>query len=435
MKKIVIVGGGASGLQLATRLGHYFSFTRGLRQRRQSPSVQVTLVDKNRTSIWKPLLHQVAAGALDANMDALNYQVHARANGYEFQLGPLQSIDRKRRILQLGAVLDDNDNELVPSRELEYDYLVLAIGSQSNDFRTPGIREHCVFLDSSEQAQKFHQQLLNHFLRLETQVEKKMQVAIVGGGATGVELSAELVGAGQFMGNYGRIRSDAIEITVIEAGPHLLPALPARLGNNAERELRKMGVRVLTDCPIASATATGLTTGSGEEIPANIRVWAAGVKAPDFLSTLDGLTTNHLNQIEVTTTLQTQSDPHIFALGDCASCIDSQEQRVPPRAQAAQQMATLSANNLIALIEDKSLYHFHYRDRGSLVSLSKYTAVGSLMGTLVKGSLTIEGRIAGIAYRSLYFMHMVAVHGWPKAMLLYLVGRANRAISPRLKLH
>ncbi|WHI51768.1 NAD(P)/FAD-dependent oxidoreductase [Microbulbifer sp. MLAF003] len=435
MKKIVIVGGGASGLHLATRLGHYFNFTRGLPRRRKTPAVQVTLVDKNRTHIWKPLLHQVAAGALDANMDALNYQVHARANGYEFQLGALESLDRKRQVLTLGPVKDDDGDELVPSRELEYDYLVLCIGSQSNDFSTPGVREHCVFLDSSEQAQKFHQQLLNHFLRLETHVEEKLQIAIVGGGATGVELSAELVDASKLMGNYGRIRSNAIEITVIEAGPHLLPALPARLGNNAERELAKMGVRVLTGCNIASASATDLTTHDGEKIPATIRVWAAGVKAPEFLTHLDGLATNRLNQIEVTTTLQTQSDPKIFAMGDCASCIDGDEQRVPPRAQAAQQMATLTADNLVALIEDKPLKHFYYRDRGSLVSLSKYTAIGNLMGALVKGSLTVEGRIAGFAYRSLYRMHLAAIHGWPKAMLLYLVGQANRAVSPRLKLH
>ncbi|WP_444882879.1 NAD(P)/FAD-dependent oxidoreductase [Microbulbifer sp. PSTR4-B] len=435
MKKIVIIGGGASGLHLATRLGHYFSFTPFMGKRHNSPTAQITLVDKNRTHIWKPLLHQVAAGALDANMDALNYQVHARANGYEFQLGALQSLDRKRRVVTLGAVLDDEGHELVASRELEYDYLVLCIGSKSNDFHTHGVRDHCVFLDSSEQAQKFHQQLLNHFLRLETHTKNSLQIAIVGGGATGVELSAELVDASKQMGNYGRISSDAIGITVVEAGPHLLPALPARLGNNAERELSKMGVRVLTGCSIASANPTGLTTGDGMEIPAAIRVWAAGVKAPDFLNRLDGLATNRLNQIEVKTTLQTQTDPSIFAMGDCASCVDGDDQRVPPRAQAAQQMAKLTASNLIALIENKPLEHFYYRDRGSLVSLSKYTAVGNLMGTLVKGSLTVEGRIAGFAYRSLYRMHLAAIHGWPKAMLLYLIGQANRAVSPRLKLH
>ncbi|MCO1334618.1 NAD(P)/FAD-dependent oxidoreductase [Microbulbifer sp. OS29] len=435
MKKIVIVGGGASGLHLATRLGQYFSFTPCLRRQRKFPIAQVTLVDKNRTHLWKPLLHQVASGALDANVDALNYQVHARTHGYEFQLGSLKSLNRKRKIIELEAVNDEGGNELVPERELEYDYLVLCIGGHSNDFHIPGIKEHCAFLDSSNEAQQFHQNLLNRFLRLETRVDKKLQVAIVGGGATGVELSAELVDAVKLVGNYGRIRPNAMEITLIEGGDHLLPALPKRIGNNAERELAKMGVKVLTGHHIAGATQSGLTTSCGREVPATIRVWAAGVKAPEFLTRLNDLNTNRLNQIEVETTLQTQTDPHIFAMGDCASCIDSNHQRVPPRAQAAQQMATLVGENIIALLEDKPLHHFYYRDRGSLVSLSQYTAIGNLMGALVKGSLTVEGRLAGLAYRSLYRMHLAAVHGWPRAMLLYLIGQANRFVKPKLKMH
>ncbi|SHF19797.1 NADH dehydrogenase [Microbulbifer donghaiensis] len=435
MKKIVIVGGGAGGLQLATRLGHYFSFTPLLKRRRNSPAAQITLIDKNRTHIWKPLLHQVATGALDSGLDALNYQVHARANGFNFQLGSLQKLDRGRRVIELAPVADSEGRQLVPAREIEYDLLVLCIGSQSNDFRTPGVREHCAFLDSTEQAQRFHRLLLDRFLQLETDIAEKVQVAIVGGGATGVELSAELVDASRQMGNYGRIRRDSLEITLIEAGPHLLPALPPRLGNNAERELTRLGVRVLTGCAVAEATADGLVTNDGEEIPAAIRVWAAGVKAPDFLQQLDGLATNRQNQVEVKTDLQSTTDPHVFAIGDCAGCIDLAEQRVPPRAQAAQQMATVAEHNLIALVEGRPLREFRYRDRGSLVSLSKHTAVGNLMGALVKGSLTIEGRIAGLAYRSLYRMHLAAVHGWARAMLIYLVGQANRFVKPRLKMH
>jgi len=436
MKKIVIVGGGAGGLQLATSLGRHFSFNR-FNRRNKSPAAEVTLVDKNRTHIWKPLLHQVATGALDSSLDALNYQVHARSNGFQFELGSLRSLNREEKTIELAEVCGDDGQPLVPPRKLEYDYLVVALGSQSNDFGTPGVREHCQFLDSAEQAQKFHTRLLDQFLQLENRVADEVQIAIVGGGATGVELAAELVDAVHEMGHYGRIKNGDLKVTLIEAGAHLLPALPPRLGNSSEKELSNLGVRVLTGTQVAEASSTGFKTKDDEEILAAIRVWAAGVKAPDFLKELDGLTVNRQNQIEVEASLRSKSDPAIFALGDCAGCIDAADHKVPPRAQSAQQMAKTARDNLIALVENPhaELQAFTYKDRGSLVSLSKFDAVGSLMGGLVKGSFTIEGRLAGLAYRSLYRMHLAALHGWPKAMLLYLIGQANRFVKPRLKMH
>ncbi|TLM77195.1 NAD(P)/FAD-dependent oxidoreductase [Microbulbifer harenosus] len=436
MKKIVIVGGGAGGLQLATSLGRHFSFNR-FHRRNKSPAAEVTLIDRNRTHIWKPLLHQVATGALDSSLDALNYQVHARANGFQFELGSLKGLNRAAKTIELAEVSGEDGKPLVPTRELEYDYLVIALGSQSNDFNTPGVRDNCLFLDSAEQAQRFHNKLLDRFLQLENRVRDKVEIAIVGGGATGVELAAELVDAVHEMGHYGRIKNGDLKVTLIEAGPHLLPALPPRLGNSSAKELSNLGVRVLTGTQVAEATATGFATKDGEVIPADIRVWAAGVKAPDFLQQLDGLTLNRQNQIEVEATLRSKSDPDIFALGDCAGCLDAQEHKVPPRAQSAQQMAKTARDNLISLVEtpEAPLQQFTYKDRGSLVSLSKFDAVGSLMGGLVKGSFTIEGRLAGLAYRSLYRMHLAALHGWPKAMLLYLIGQANRFVKPRLKMH
>jgi NADH dehydrogenase len=180
--RILIVGGGAGGLELATRLGK----TQGKRG-----AAHITLVDANLTHIWKPLLHEVAAGSLNAHDDELNYVAQAKWNHFQFQLGRMSGLDRTAKQIQLSATLDEAGHELVPERSLNYDTLVIAVGSNTNDFGTVGAAQHCLFLDSREQAERFHQQLLNHYLRAHAGSEnEKISVAIVGAGATGVELAA-----------------------------------------------------------------------------------------------------------------------------------------------------------------------------------------------------------------------------------------------------
>lgn len=222
-KRIVVVGGGAGGLGLVTRLGRTLG---------RQGKADVVLVDRSRTHLWKPLLHEVAAGSLDPGVDALAYRAHARANGYRFQLGAMCGLDRAQKQLQIAALHDDEGEQILPARSLEYDILVLAIGSDANDFGTPGVREHCIFLDQPQQAERFHTRLLNLALRVSTRQasQQQLNVAIVGGGATGVELSAELYNAVQQMQAYGveHIDHSHLNITLLEAGERILPALPAR---------------------------------------------------------------------------------------------------------------------------------------------------------------------------------------------------------------
>jgi NADH dehydrogenase len=108
---------------------------------------------------------------------------------------------------------------------------------------------------------------------------------------------------------------------------------------------------------------------------------------------------------------------------------------VPPRAQAAHQMATTVYHNLRRLIDGRALVNYVYRDHGSLVSLSRFSTVGSLMGSLIGGRMAIEGRLARYVYRSLYRLHLISIHGWLRGMALVLVGHVNRIVRPRLKLH
>ena len=178
-----------------------------------------------------------------------------------------------------------------------------------------------------------------------------------------------------------------------------------------------------------------ILTADGQRLEADLLVWAAGVRAPEWLGAL-GLEVNRNCQLVVRETLQTTRDERIFAIGDCCSWTPPGAKRpVPPRAQAAHQMAATVYRNLISMQQSRPLVPFVYRDHGSLVSLSRFTTVGSLMGNLVGGRMAIEGRLARLVYTSLYRMHLIAIHGWLKGMALMLVGRVNRIIRPRLKLH
>lgn len=431
--QIVVVGGGAGGLELVRRLGARFGRWRH----------DIILVEKNRTHIWKPLLHEVAAGALDANLDEVGYRSHCHRWGYRYFSGALESLDRQARHIVLAPLLDEDGSELVARHTIRYDYLVLAVGSVTNDFGIPGVAANCLFLDDRSGADRFRNRLLDHCLRVSRamssrpEADEHVRIAIVGGGATGVELAAELYNSAAALAHYGLEVFDEsrLEITLLEAGPRILPALPENLAAAAHAELEALGVRVATGVAVTEAKARAFLTGDGERIEADLLVWAAGVKAPPLLAGL-GLEVNRNNQIVVGDTLQTTVDPRIFAIGDCCSYTPpGASAPVPPRAQAAHQMASAVFGNLVRLHAGRPLRRFVYHDHGSLVSLSRFSTVGSLMGSLVGGRMAIEGRLARLVYTSLYRMHLIAIHGWAKGLALLLVGRVNRIIRPRLKLH
>ncbi|KIN13443.1 NAD(P)/FAD-dependent oxidoreductase [Vreelandella titanicae] len=428
--RIVIVGAGAGGLALATRLGR----TLGKRKR-----AEIVLLDRNTTHVWKPLLHELATGVLNSSMDEVDLRGHSSAHFYRYQRGSLTGINREQQTLQLAPIHDEDGQEVLPARELAYDYLVMAIGSVSNDFGTPGVTEHCHFIDSPEQAKAFQRDMINTFLRYtdpNLRQHTQLTIGIVGGGATGVELAAELFDASRMLNAYGVTSVDHQQISVhlLEAAPRLLPGLSERVSQTVKTELESMGVTVHTDTAVKEAQAHQLITGDDEVIKTDINVWAAGIKAPPFLAEL-GLTTNKKNQIEVKSTLQSVDDEKIFALGDCASCPMGESGTVPPRAQAAHQQAKLLAKNLVNKLEGKPLADFRYRDHGSLVSLARYDAVGNLMRSSASRGLFLEGWLARQAYASLYRMHQLSIHGAPKTGLAWLVDKLNRYLKPRMKLH
>ena len=431
--QIVVVGGGAGGLELATRLGARFG----------REAFDIILVEKNRTHIWKPLLHEVAAGSLDANLDEVGYRSHGHAWGYRFFYGAMEGVARDSGHVVIAPIKDEDGREIMGRHRIRFDYLVLAVGSVSNDFGTKGVAQHCIFLDSRLQADRFRSKLLDHCLRVSRTLSQDgsadavVRVDIVGGGATGVELAAELYNSAAELRHYGLEVFDEsrLKVTLIEAGPRILPALPEDLAKAAHQELEALGVRIVTGEQVVEANAEGMITKSGEMIKADLRVWAAGVKGPDMLAHL-GLEATRSNQLVVKPTLQTTQDDRIFAIGDCAWFVPQGQTRpVPPRAQAAHQMAATAFRNISALIAGKKLRDFVYRGHGSLVSLSHYSTVGSLMGNLIGGRMAIEWRLARFVYVSLYRMLLIAIHGWLKGLAMIAVGHVNHIIRPKLKLH
>lgn len=430
--RIVIVGGGAGGLELATRLG------RTLGRRGEA---HVTLVDANRTHIWKPLLHEVAAGTFDAYENQIEYLAQGARNHFRFRLGRMTGLDRQRQEIIVAPTCNARGEEIIPERRFGYDSLVIAVGSVSNDFGIPGVREHCLFLDTTAQAEAFQNRLLEAYIRAHTHEQPlqpgQLDVAIAGGGATGVELAAQLHKVARLFRAYGLdgITPADIRISIIEAADRILPGLPPDLSAATTRQLHKLGIEVLTGERVTSVERDGIHTGSGRFIPASIKVWAAGIKAPDFLAELDGLETNRINQLVVLETLQTTQDANIFALGDCAACPwPEHDSQVPPRAQAAHQQATLLARNLRARVRGEPLRPFRYRDYGSLVSLGRYSTVGNLMGNLT-GNVMIEGFVARMVYLSLYKLHQLALFGFYRTLMLSISQLFRASVHPEIKLH
>lgn len=434
LHRIVIVGGGAGGLELAVKLGK--------RLGKKNKAV-ITLVDAERTHLWKPLLHQVAAGTLDSHADEMEYLALARDHHFQFRLGRMDGLNRTNKEIYLAPSYDDEGEEVLPRRTINYDTLVLALGSQTNDFGTPGVHEHTIMLDTPAAAERFHQRLVNACLRAQAKArqpgEGRFTVTIIGGGATGVELSAELHMTAKIISSYGLANFDPerdIKIVIIDAAPRLLQALPERLSSAVATELSNLDIEVYTGERVVEVTQDGVQTASGKFIESGIVVWAAGIKVPDFLKEIDGLETNRINQLVVHRTLQTTRDPSIFAMGDCAE-IPQGEGRppVPPRAQSAHQEAALLAKSLPRMLEGRSLLEFTYRDRGSLVSLGDYSTVGSLMGAIARGSVFIEGKIAGWMYWWLYKHHQIVVTGWFQAWLATWAELISWVRHPRIKLH
>ena len=422
---IVIVGGGAGGLELAAQLGRHLGKNLG--------GERVLLIDKFPFHIWKPTLHEVAAGTLDAHQEGLSYTVLARRNHFSFTMGELGQVDVVRKTVTLAAILDGEGVEIVPQRTISFKRLVLALGSGSNSFGTPGI-DNAYLLENVRDAQRFHSDWLSASARAAFSSERSLSVAIVGAGATGVELSAELLESHaavlESLGSNQRFRLD---ITLVEGSDRILGGLPPRISEQATVALQRKEVKVMTNTRVQELKKGVLVTSAGE-IRADMIVWAAGIKAADSNTQL-GLETNRINQFVVDDHLRT-SVPDVYAIGDCAACQWVDGKFIPARAQAAHQQASYLAKVLGAMLRGQEVSAaFVYKDFGSLVSLGDNKGVGNLMGGLAGRNFFVEGLLAKWMYMSLHLMHHRAILGTTKTGLLALAHLLQQRVSGRMKLH
>lgn len=431
--RIVIVGGGAGGLELATRLG---------RRHGGKGEIDIVLVDRTRTHMWKPLLHAVAAGSLNIHEEQTDYLYQARWNHFEYCRGAITGLDRAAREIVVGEVRGDDGARVLPERRLRYDTLVLAVGSLSNDFGTPGVAEHAYKLDAAWEAHLFHRKLVNACFSADHHLPgsgEHLDIAIVGAGATGVELAAELHNTTRVLAGYGLRKLDPerhIRICLLEAGPRILPGLSAGLSAAVTQVLEGLGIEVRVGERVTAVTADAVHTAAGQTLPADLVVWAAGIRAPAFLRELDGLETDRIDRLVVDARLQATRDADIFALGDCAAVPWPEGGgTLPPRAQVAHQQASHLARVLPARLRGEPLRPFRYRDRGSLVALGRHDTLGSLMGFVRGKGIRIEGMVAALMYWSLYRSHRVALNGLWKTALDTLAGWLRRRTDAQVKLH
>lgn len=429
--RIVIVGGGAGGLELACKLG------------RKLGADKVTLVDNKLFHIWKPSLHEVAAGTLDIHQEGLSYEMLAHDNGFEFVFGPMIALDEAMGCITIGEILGEDGELILPQRDLNYDHLVIAVGSTANHFGVPGAAENSISLNGPGDAERFRLRMLKLLTMAELQKQhgesRGVDIAIIGGGATGVELAAELREAGAVHARYGFRRLDRhrdVRITLIEGSPRILEPLPDKVSAAAARLLGERHVRLRTNCRVVNITPDAVATSDGTSQRADIVVWAAGIKPPSFVKEL-GLPVNKAGQIVVNSRLEVEGHAGIYALGDCAACPGPEGKLVPPRAQAAHQQADYLYDQLLRISSGSpaSAAAYHYQDHGSLVSLGTSTSVGNLMGNLFKASWFVEGLFARTMYVSLHLMHHKAVLGVRRTAVLAIARFLVKRARPLVKLH
>ncbi len=378
--KVVILGAGFGGLTAARALDRI---------------ADVTLVDRHNFQTFLPLLYQVSTAGLAADHVAYPIRGALRKTKVKFRMGSPISVDHKNKSVKLDS-----------SEVLDVDYLIVALGSATNDFGIKGVAENALGMKTVNEALAIRSEIMRRFEDLcRFEDNTKFSIAVVGGGPTGVEMAGAI--AELKRGPLSSDMADAaknIDVYLVEAGPRVLPALSPKLSTRTKSDLEKLGVKVLTGAVVKEVKPRQIQFADGTSIPSEVTVWAAGVRGEPAIAKLNIPQEN--GRVAVDPTMQVTNYPYVFAIGDAAGAKGSDGRFLPMVAPVAMQQARFVAKQIARLISQKSLEKFKYIDKGSMATIGRHKAVVEVKGI----------RIGGV----------IAWYMWLWLHLFYLLGGRNK---------
>ena len=373
--KVVVVGAGFGGLEAAKIL-------------RESPRIEVVMVDRHPYQLFSPLLYQVATGALPE--DDIAYPVRAAIPGVTFIRGDVVRVDPQRHTLQL-----------FDGQHIDYDQLILATGSVGTTFGIPGVEENALQMKSIAEARQIKSRLLNTYEDVQEGrlPREALRVVVVGGGPTGVEVSGAVAEMQASMVREYPDIADHASVTLVEAGPRLLPSFSQQSSDHAKEELEQIGVTVKLATAVDRMYERDVHVKSGEILPAGTVVWAAGVAAPDRWADLGA--TGPARRLIVDDFLRLPDVPDVWVVGDTAAYTDSGTAPLPMVAPVAMQMGRHAARNIVALASGKLMAPFRYVDKGQMATIGRRRAVAE-----TPQGIRLHGTPAWLAWLGLHVVYL-----------------------------
>ena len=359
--KVVILGAGFGGLTAARALDRI---------------ADVTLVDRHNFQTFLPLLYQVSTAGLAADHVAYPIRGALRKTKVKFRMGSPISVDHKNKSVKLDS-----------SEVLNFDYLIVALGSATNDFGITGVADNTLGMKTVNEALAIRSEIMRRFEDLcRFEDETKFSIAVIGGGPTGVEMAgaiAELKRGPLTSDNEAAARN--IDVYLVEAGSRVLPALSPKLSERTKKDLEKLGVKVLTNAAVKEVKPRQIIFADGKTIPSEVTVWAAGVQGEPAMKKLS--IPSESGRIVVEPTLQVTNYPDIFAIGDIAGAKGKDGRFLPMVAPVAMQQARFVAKQIERLSKNQALEKFSYVDKGSMATIGRHKAVVEVKGIRIGGAL------------------------------------------------